>query len=208
MNGCLANGGLYIKIGQGVSAINHILPPEYTNTLRQLEVHQQLLHFLLHLFNVRKCYLILNLIKIIFQNECLPRKPDEVKRLFVQEFGKEPDELFAEFDYEPIAAASLAQVFKAKCKDGRDVAVKVQYIDLIKRFSGDFATIQFLQGIIKIVHKNYNFSWILNDLRGNLEQVYNQNSYIIFRKFFKKKTIQIISYIQIGVGFHSRGKKC
>lgn len=34
----MANGGLYIKIGQGVSAINHILPYEYTNTLKKLEV--------------------------------------------------------------------------------------------------------------------------------------------------------------------------
>lgn len=38
LNGCLVNGGLYIKIGQGVSAINHILPEEYTNTLKKLEV--------------------------------------------------------------------------------------------------------------------------------------------------------------------------
>lgn len=94
-----------------------------------------------------------------------------MKRLFIEEFGKPPEELFSEFNYQPIAAASLAQVFKAKCTDGREVAVKVQYIDLIKRFSGDFATIQFLQGIVKTIFKNYNFSWILNDLRGNLEQV-------------------------------------
>lgn len=91
--------------------------------------------------------------------------------MFIEEFGKTPEEIFDEFNYEPIAAASLAQVFKAKCKNGEEVAVKVQYIDLIKRFSGDFATIQFLQSIVKMVHKNYNFSWILNDLRGNLEQV-------------------------------------
>lgn len=38
LDGCLANGGLYIKIGQGVAAINHILPYEYTNTLKKLEV--------------------------------------------------------------------------------------------------------------------------------------------------------------------------
>lgn len=38
LEGCMKNGGLYIKIGQGVSAINHMLPKEYTNTLRQLEV--------------------------------------------------------------------------------------------------------------------------------------------------------------------------
>ena len=38
LKGCLANGGLYIKAGQGVSAINHILPKEYTETLSKLEV--------------------------------------------------------------------------------------------------------------------------------------------------------------------------
>lgn len=38
LDGCLKNGGLYIKIGQGVSAINHILPKEYTETLKKLEV--------------------------------------------------------------------------------------------------------------------------------------------------------------------------
>lgn len=39
LDGCLANGGLYIKIGQGVSAINHILPKEYTQTLKKLHVN-------------------------------------------------------------------------------------------------------------------------------------------------------------------------
>lgn len=177
----MANGGLYIKIGQGVSAINHILPPEYTNTLKQLEVFEP--YFDCALLHLRFVAFALYFHKL-FQNECLPRKPDEVKRLFVEEFGQPPEELFAEFNYEPIAAASLAQVFKAKCKDGRDVAVKVQYIDLIKRFSGDFATIQFLQGIIKMIHKNYNFSWILNDLRGNLEQVSVQCFYLNNRNLF------------------------
>lgn len=93
--------------------------------------------------------------------------------MFQEEFGKSPDDLFAEFNYDAIAAASLAQVFKARTIDGNDVAVKVQYRDLIKRFSGDFNTILFLQNIIKIIHKNYNFGWILIDLRKNLEQVCN-----------------------------------
>lgn len=100
--------------------------------------------------------------------------------MFVEEFGQSPDEIFSEFDYNPIAAASLAQVFKAKTKDGQHVAVKVQYIDLAKRFSGDFATILILQNLVKIVHKKYNFSWILNDLRGTLEQVKDIAFLIIF----------------------------
>lgn len=94
-----------------------------------------------------------------------------MKRVFEMEFGKPPEELFAEFNYKPIAAASLAQVFRAKTKSGQDVAVKVQYIDLIKRFSGDFFTILSIQNIIQLIHKDYSFGWILRDVRKNLEQV-------------------------------------
>lgn len=110
-----------------------------------------------------------------FKNECLPRKADEVKHVFEMEFGKPPEELFAEFDYTPIAAASLAQVFRAKTKSGQDVAVKVQYIDLIRRFSGDFLTILSIQSLIQLVHKDYSFGWILRDVRKNLEQVCSMN---------------------------------
>lgn len=102
----------------------------------------------------------------------MPRNNNEVKKVFLTEFGQSPEDMFAEFNYKPIAAASLAQVFKAKTKDGKDVAVKVQYIDLIKRFAGDFNTILILQDLIKLVHKQYNFAWIIRDLRKNLEQVW------------------------------------
>lgn len=140
LNGCLVNGGLYIKIGQGVSAINHILPKEYTNTLKKLEVNTR--HS-----EIKDCLIIFCR---LFKNECLPRKSNEVRHIFETEFGKPPEELFSEFDYTPIAAASLAQVFKAKTKDGRSVAVKVQYIDLINRYVVDF------RDLPKLVHTTTN----------------------------------------------------
>ncbi|XP_055625362.1 uncharacterized aarF domain-containing protein kinase 5 [Toxorhynchites rutilus septentrionalis] len=140
LRGCLANGGLYIKMGQGVAALNHIIPKEYVHTLRKLE------------------------------DRCLTRKPDEVRKLFEEDFSRPPDEVFAEFHYEPIAAASLAQVFRAMTKEGKQVAVKVQYADLRKRFEGDLRTILFLQDLIAVLHKNYNFGWIARDLQDNLRE--------------------------------------
>lgn len=37
VQGAIQNGGLYVKLGQGLCAFNHLLPPEYINTLRVLE---------------------------------------------------------------------------------------------------------------------------------------------------------------------------
>lgn len=135
----MKNGGTYIKIGQGFAGLNQILPPEYTETLKILE------------------------------DQCLRRSPDEVRKIFQEDFGDTPENLFAEFDYKPIAAASLAQVFRAKTKDGDLVAVKVQYHDLQKRFRGDLETILLTNDILAFFHKDYNFGWIVRDLRNSLQ---------------------------------------
>ncbi|KNC26574.1 hypothetical protein FF38_10003 [Lucilia cuprina] len=140
---CLLNGGLYIKVGQGFAAINHILPKEYTSTLMKL------------------------------QDKCLPTSKEDVLKVFKEDFGHEPEYFYSEFDYTPKAAASIAQVFKAKHKNGQDVAVKVQYGDLQKRFVSDLGTIILLHDVIEFFFKSYNFGWILRDVRKNLVQELN-----------------------------------
>lgn len=82
--------------------------------------------------------------------------------MFKEEFDKLPNEVFKEFDYKPLAAASLAQVHKAIDHNGNEVAVKLQYIDLQDRFVGDVFTCKLILEMIGLAFKNFNFSWVLD----------------------------------------------
>jgi len=43
-----------------------------------------------------------------------------------EDLGAKPEEIFAEFSYQPIAAASMSQVYKARLQDGSEVIVKIR----------------------------------------------------------------------------------
>lgn len=67
--------------------------------------------------------------------------------MLVEEFGEDWREKFSEFDDTPFAAASIGQVHWGRLRDGREVAVKIQYPGVAKGIESD---IDNLVGIIKV----------------------------------------------------------
>ena len=76
-----------------------------------------------------------------------PRPWEEMRPLIERELGGRVDELFAAFDTEAVAAASLAQVYRARLHDGTDVAVKVQYPGIERIVTWDLETIRWLAAV-------------------------------------------------------------
>ena len=88
-------GGLIVKLGQFLSVRIDLLPKEYIDELSQLQ-------------------------------DCLPALPTQtIIDVIEKELGKPLDQIYASFDREPLAAASLGQVHRATLPDGTEVAVKV-----------------------------------------------------------------------------------
>ncbi len=68
----------------------------------------------------------------------------DVHQIIREELSGEPPDLFAEFCDTPLASASIAQVHRARLKDGRDVVVKVQRPNLKPQFEADLEIMGFL----------------------------------------------------------------
>lgn len=87
---------MYIKFGQECALLQGVVPQVYCTTLKKL------------------------------QDEVPSVSFDFVKQIIFEDLGKPVDELYTYFEEKPFAAASLAQVHRAKIGD-TEVAVKIQY---------------------------------------------------------------------------------
>jgi predicted unusual protein kinase regulating ubiquinone biosynthesis (AarF/ABC1/UbiB family) len=111
--------GLYIKVGQLISILSNVLPEQFREGLETL------------------------------QDRVPPHPPDEIEKRIREEFdGRTTDELFAEFDPEPLAAASIGQVHRARLKSGELVAVKIQYPRIDRIVNDDLSTLRRIVGIV------------------------------------------------------------
>src|SRR2546430_326503 len=78
------------------------------------------------------------------QADAEPMEPVLVAAVIESELGRPPEQLFAEFFPEPIAAASIGQVHTARLHDGTEVAVKVQYPGVAEAIRDDLANTELI----------------------------------------------------------------
>jgi ubiquinone biosynthesis protein len=105
-------GPTYVKIGQMAASRSEALPPGWAEELARL------------------------------QNTVPPFSWDEASATIVHELGGSPEALFATFEREPLAAASLAQVHRATLPDGTPVVVKIQRPDVDTMVRADLGVLQ------------------------------------------------------------------
>ncbi len=99
------------------------------------------------------------------------RMPDsQVRRVLGREYGKGWEVRFAEFDFEPLAAASIGQVHRARTSDGRDLALKVQYPGVAKSIDSDVDNVAALLRLARVLPVELDVSGIIAEAKHQLRQ--------------------------------------
>ncbi len=93
-----------------------------------------------------------------------PRPWSEMRPVIERELGGPVAELYADFDTDPVAAASLAQVYRARLHDGTAVAVKVQYPGIDRIVRDDLRALRMLVEIWARIEKVIDFRPVVDEM--------------------------------------------
>jgi predicted unusual protein kinase regulating ubiquinone biosynthesis (AarF/ABC1/UbiB family) len=97
-----------------------------------------------------------------------PKVPfSRMEKLVATELGPLP-RIFSEFDHDPIAAASIGQVYRARTTDGRDVAVKVQYPGIAEAVETDLRNVGMLFPLIRRLAPGLDVKAVMGELRERI----------------------------------------
>ncbi|MGA0609834.1 ubiquinone biosynthesis regulatory protein kinase UbiB [Caldimonas sp. KR1-144] len=109
-------GPIFVKFGQVLSTRRDLLAPDIAEELARL------------------------------QDRVPPFPPETAMAIIEQAFGRRIDQVFASFEREPVASASIAQVHFAVLPGGREVAVKVLRPGMLRVIEGDLALLRTAAG--------------------------------------------------------------
>jgi len=128
--------GTALKIAQSLSMDESILPAEFTDVMSEA------------------------------QYSVPPINKALVRSIIKSELGAYPEQLFKHFDTDALAAASIGQVHKAVLKDGREVAVKIQYPNVRETIRSDLGMAKLLVG--RIVKKGADLDQYFDEVESTL----------------------------------------
>ena len=104
----------------------------------------------------------------VLQADAPPMSADLAAGVIEQELGGQPLSVFAEWDPQPLAAASIGQVHRARLHDGRAVAVKVQYPGVEKAIRADLDNTALLTSMLRVVFKGLEIGPFVSELRDRV----------------------------------------
>ncbi len=111
-------GPVFVKFGQSLSTRRDLLPPDIADELAKL------------------------------QDQVPPFSALLAKNIVEKEYGKSIEEIFAEFEMEPLASASIAQVHKATLPNGQAVVVKILRPKILAAIKSDVALMYTLANLV------------------------------------------------------------
>jgi ubiquinone biosynthesis protein len=158
-------GPTYVKIGQMASSRPELLPPDYLVELTKL------------------------------QSTVRPFPYEQVAEVIKRELKMLPEEAFKEFEKEPLAAASTAQVHRAVLHTGEQVVVKVQRPDIIPQVRADLGVMHEIAGALqkrKVVGPSVDAVGTIDEFGENVmrELDYQNEAYNTRRVAYNMQTIE------------------
>jgi predicted unusual protein kinase regulating ubiquinone biosynthesis (AarF/ABC1/UbiB family) len=130
--------GVLMKIGQMASYVDDGLAPPVRRTLSRL------------------------------QDSVPPMSAELAAGVISEELGAPPEEVFETWDPEPIAAASIGQVHRAITRDGRAVAVKVQYPGVAGAIAADLGNVALLRSLLRVAAPSQDVNALIEELRERI----------------------------------------
>jgi predicted unusual protein kinase regulating ubiquinone biosynthesis (AarF/ABC1/UbiB family) len=104
------------------------------------------------------------------QDSVPPMSADLAAQVITEELGQPPDRLFATWDPEPIAAASIGQVHRAMTHNGSAIAVKVQYPGIAETIEADLGNVALLRKMLRLIAPSQDVTALLAELRERVTE--------------------------------------
>ena len=104
------------------------------------------------------------------QQTAPPMSAEMAAGVIVDELGGSPDKVFARWDPLPFAAASIGQVHRAITRDGRAVAVKVQYPGIDRSITSDLRNVSLLRRVVGAAFPGLDTRSLVEELAERLQE--------------------------------------